>query len=122
MRFSEKKAIYLQIADWICDKILREQYHENERIPSVRDIASEVEVNSNTVMRSFDWLQNQQIIYSKRGLGYFVSNGAKDIIKRIKKEEFFEEQVPELVRSMKSLYITVEEIQLVLENYYSKIN
>lgn len=71
MNFKESKAIYLQIADRICDEILLGQYQEEERIPSVREYAAMVEVNANTAMRSFDYLQSQDIIYNKRGIGYF---------------------------------------------------
>ena len=73
MKFKESKSIYLQIADRICDEILQGQYKEEERIPSVREYAATVEVNANTVVRSFDYLQGQDIIYNKRGLGYFVA-------------------------------------------------
>ena len=72
MNFKESKAIYLQIADRICDEILLGQLGEEERIPSVREYAAIVEVNANTVMRSFDYLQSQNIIYNKRGIGYFI--------------------------------------------------
>ena len=71
MNFKESKAIYLQIADRICDEILLGQFAEEERIPSVREYATIVEVNANTVMRSFDYLQSQNIIYNKRGIGFF---------------------------------------------------
>lgn len=72
MNFKESKAIYLQIADRICDEVLLGQYREEERIPSVREYAAVVEVNANTVMRSYDYLQSQEVIYNKRGIGYFV--------------------------------------------------
>ena len=54
MNFKESKAIYLQIADRICDEILLGQSQEEERIPSVSEYAAIVEVNSNTAMRSFE--------------------------------------------------------------------
>ena len=79
MNFKESKAIYLQIADRICDEILLGQLGEEERIPSVREYAAIVEVNANTVMRSFDYLQSQNIIYNKRGIGYFVATGARAV-------------------------------------------
>ena len=84
MIFKDNKSIYLQIADRICDEILLGKYNEDERIPSVREYASMVEVNSNTVMRTYDYLQSDEIIYNKRGIGYFVSKGAKKLIKNIK--------------------------------------
>ena len=74
MNFKESKAIYLQIADRICDEVLLGQYREEERIPSVREYAAVVEVNANTVMRSYDYLQSQEVIYNKRGIGYFRLN------------------------------------------------
>ena len=116
MLFNGKKAIYLQIADMICDQILLGELEEEGRVPSVREIAAQVEVNSNTVMRSYDWLQSQQIIYTKRGLGFYVNPGAKQTIHQIRKEEFVQESVPEIVRTMQTLGITVSE----LTNYINK--
>ena len=110
MNFNGKKAIYLQIADLICDQILLGELEEEGRVPSVRETAAQVEVNSNTVMRSYDWLQNQQIIYTKRGLGFYVNPGAKQTIHQIRKEEFVQESVPEIVRTMQTLGITVSEL------------
>ncbi len=75
MNFKESKAIYLQIADRICDEILLGQFAEEERIPSVREYATIVEVNANTVMRSFDYLQSQNIIYNKRGITTYILIG-----------------------------------------------
>ena len=80
MNFKESRAIYLQIADRICDDILLGQYEEEWRIPSVREYASIVEVNANTVMRSYEYLQSQEVIYNKRGIGFFVASGAKALI------------------------------------------
>ena len=85
MNFKESKPIYLQIADRICDEILLGQYQEEERIPSVREYAAVVEVNANTVMRSYDYLQMQGVIYNKRGIGYFVSAGASELILKLRK-------------------------------------
>ncbi len=80
MDFRDTKAIYLQIADRICDEVLVGKFAEDGRIPSVREYAAVVEVNANTVMRSFDQLQSQGIIYNKRGIGYFVAAGARERI------------------------------------------
>ncbi len=114
MTFNGKKAIYLQIADLICDNILQGKSGVEERIPSVRETAADVEVNSNTVMRSYDWLQNHQIIYTKRGLGYFVCPDAKDNIMKMRKEEFFKESVPELIKKMHIIGITKEELMDII--------
>ena len=114
MNFNGKKAIYLQIADYICDKVLLGEYKEEERVPSVRETAADVEVNSNTVMRAYDWLQSHDIIYTKRGLGYFVSTGAQQTIQSLRKTEFVEESVPDLLRTMQTLGIGVDELTQLL--------
>ena len=94
MKFKESKSIYLQIADRINDEILQGQYTEEERILSVREYAATVEVNANTVVRTYDYLQGQEIIYNKRGIGYFVSAGAKDRIIALRKNIFPKVSMP----------------------------
>ena len=110
MRFKDNKAIYLQIADLICDDILQGKLLEDERIPSVREYAATVEVNANTCARAYDWMQGKEIIYTKRGLGYFVSVGAKNAILKMKREEFMNETLPDVANKMVSLDITMEEL------------
>ena len=110
MNFKESKAIYLQIADRICDEILLGQFGEEERIPSVREYAAIVEVNANTVMRSFDYLQSQNIIYNKRGIGYFVSTGARELIHSLRKNTFLKEELDYFFKQIKTLDIPIKEI------------
>ena len=107
MRFKDNKAIYLQIADLICDDILQGKLLEDERIP---EYAATVEVNANTCARAYDWLQNKEIIYTKRGLGYFVSVGAKTAILQMKREEFMNETLPDVARQMANLNISMDEL------------
>ncbi len=110
MEFKDNKPIYLQIADLICSQILSGEHPEGERLPSVRDYAVMMEVNVNTVVRSFDWLAQQEIIFQKRGLGFFVSEGAGNVISYVRRKDFFEQQLPELFESMRTLGITMEEV------------
>ena len=120
MNFKESKAIYLQIADRICDEILLGQFAEEERIPSVREYATIVEVNANTVMRSFDYLQSQNIIYNKRGIGYFESAGAKDRIITLRKDIFLHEELPEFFRQVSALDIPIKEIEKMYKEYLTQ--
>ena len=117
MKFKESKSIYLQIADRICDEILQGQYTEEERIPSVREYAATVEVNANTVVRTYDYLQGQEIIHNKRGIGYFVSAGAKDRIIALRKNIFLHEDLPEFFRQVKTLDIPMKEIEKMYKEY-----
>lgn len=122
MNFSNDKAIYVQIAERLCDEILASKYKEDERIPSVREYAVLLEVNANTTVKSYDLLANEGIIYNKRGLGYFVSAGAKKQIKKARKQEFMKERLPELARQMKLLDISTKEVVEELEKTLKKIN
>ena len=79
--------------------------------------AAEVEVNANTVARSFDYLQTREIIFNKRGIGYFVANGAKDTIRTLRKKEFVEESLPELFRKMALLDISIDDVNTLYKRY-----
>ena len=80
MEFSQPKGIYQQIADQMRDRILAGEWHEGERIPSVRELAVGVGVNPNTVTKSYQALLDREIIENQRGLGYFVAADAKQRI------------------------------------------
>ncbi len=110
MDFKDNKPIYLQIADIICNEILSGNRTEGERLPSVRDYAVQMEVNVNTVVRSFDWLSQQEIIFQRRGLGFFVSEGACNVIRSVRRDEFFHQQLPDLFASMQTLDISIDEV------------
>lgn len=111
MEFQNSKAIYLQLADHLCLAILNGTYPEDERIPSVRDFAASVEVNANTAVRAYEWLQQQEIIYTKRGLGYFVSPGAKAKIQAMRRKAFMNDDLPALFLNMQALGIEIGEIE-----------
>ena len=110
MIFSNDKAIYIQIADRLCDEILAGKYKDDDRIPSVREYAVLLEVNTNTAVKAYDELARANITYNKRGLGYFVTPGAKKQILKERKQEFMKERLPELFRQMRLLGIGIEEV------------
>ena len=111
MNFTNDKAIYLQMADRLCDEILSGAYKDDDRIPSVREYAVLLEVNTNTAVKAYDELSRANIIYNKRGLGYFVTPGAKKQILKERKREFMKERLPELFRQMQLLGITLEDVK-----------
>jgi GntR family transcriptional regulator len=111
MEFNDTQSIYLQIADYVCEQILLEHWTTEDRIPSVRDLAARVEVNPNTVMRTYDFLQQKDIIYNKRGIGYFAAPEAPQKIRVYRRERFLETELPEFFRTLYLLDISLEEIQ-----------
>lgn len=110
MELQERKAIYLQLADRLCLDILQDVYQADERIPSVREFSSQMEVNANTAVRAYEWMQLQGIIYTRRGLGYFVAQDAKHIIATMRKQSFIGEYLPKLFTDMKALGISIHEV------------
>lgn len=110
MTFSNDKAIYMQMADRLCDEILSGTYKDDDRIPSVREYAVLLEVNTNTAVKAYDELARANIIYIKRGLGYFVTKGAKEQILKERRRIFLSERLPELFRQMELLGISIDEV------------
>ena len=92
MEFNNNQAIYLQIADMICEKILLQQFRQDERILSVREMAVQLEVNPNTVMRTYDFLQGLEIITNKRGIGYYVSSDGIQKATDFRRSAFFQKE------------------------------
>ena len=117
MKFIENQPIYLQIVDWVGDKILQGEWREMERIPSVRELASQLEVNPNTVMRSYEKLQEQEVIYNQRGIGFFASPGAVHRIRNERRQSFIGEEIPRLFEKMELLSIPWDEIGRQYERY-----
>lgn len=117
MDFKENKAIYLQLADLFCENIILGKWKENERIPSVREIAAETEVNPNTVMRTYTHLQDMNIIFNKRGVGYFVSEGALDQTLKVKKEAFVKTDLPQTFNTMDLLKMEFSELKKYYEDF-----
>ena len=111
MNFTNDKAIYIQMADRLCDEILADKYKDDDRRPSVREYAVLLEVNTNTAVKAYDELSRANIIYNKRGLGYFVTPGAKKQILKERKREFMKQRLPELFRQMQLLGITLEDVK-----------
>jgi hypothetical protein len=121
MIFEENnKAIYLQIADRISDDILQGKYDSDSRIPSVREYAASVEVNANTVMRSYERLTAKGLIFNKRGIGFFVSPDAKEKIIEEKSEDLMKRQLPPLFKLMNHLGISPDDLKKEYQNYLTE--
>jgi len=118
MQFQENnKAIYLQIADAICDGILTENFTPDQRIPSVREYAASIEVNANTVMRSYEHLANNGIIFNKRGIGYFITSDAPDKVRRMRRKELLGTEIATLFRRLQLLGVTPTELTALYTDF-----
>ncbi len=117
MEYRGNRAIYIQIADTICENILTETWKEEQRIPSIREMAVTMEVNPNTVMRAYNYLQEGGIIHNKRGIGYFIMKGAYMTALNLKKDDFIQNELPYIFKTIDILNINFETLQKLYKEY-----
>ncbi len=117
MEFKDGKAIYLQIADYIAENIINNEWKEGDRIPSVREFAVDIEVNPNTVMRAYSWLQDEGIIFNKRGIGYFVGEESVEKVMKLKREDFIKKELPYFFRILEMLKIDFDSLKDMYDEY-----
>ena len=110
MEFNAHKPIYLQICDQLYGQILSGELKADDRLLSVRDLGIELGVNPNTIMRSYETMTASGIIYNKRGIGYFVAENAKELVLNEMKNEFINNELPQVIKKMKLLGIGLDEI------------
>lgn len=110
MEFQSSKGIFLQIADNLYHQILEGQLKPGDRVPSVRDLAAEFEVNRNTVMRTYTILQESGIFDNKRGIGFFISENAVELVRASEKANFFAHELPDFIRKVKLLKLNANDL------------
>jgi DNA-binding transcriptional regulator YhcF (GntR family) len=116
MEFQSSKGIFLQIADNLCHQILEGQLKPGDRVPSVRDLAVEYEVNRNTVMRTYSILEEAGIFDNKRGIGFFISEKAVELVLNNEKANFFTNELPAFIHKVKILHLNSKDLnELITE-------
>ncbi|MGY3088922.1 GntR family transcriptional regulator [Hymenobacter sp. UYAg731] len=117
MEFKDNEAIYLQIAGYVSELILRGKWPPDSKIPSVRELAGDLQVNPNTVMRTYELLQSQDVLYNKRGIGFFVAAAAVEQVQAARRERFLSQELPEVFGTMLLLGIGLPEVQRRYEDF-----
>ena len=112
---SKEKSIYIQISEMIENDILRDILLEEEKVPSTNDLAKIYTINPATAAKGVNILVDSGVLYKKRGIGMFVSTGAKKLIMKRRKAEFYENYVKAIVEEAKSLGITREDLIKMLD-------
>ena len=120
MEFKEHPAIYIQIAEYVCEQILLKKWKLGDKIISIRELAVQIEVNPNTVQRAYDLLQQQNIITNKRGIGYFTEDDAMERILDFRKEQFIENELPVFMRNIFLLKMDFKEIKEMYDQFIKK--
>src|SRR3954447_23411875 len=120
MDFKENPAIYIQIAEYVCEQILLKKWKLGDKIISIRELAVLMEVNPNTVQRAYDFLQQRNIICNKRGIGYFVENDAMERILSFRREQFIENELPVFMRNIFLLKMDFKDIKAMYDEFIKK--
>ena len=115
MEFRDTPAIYIQIAEYVCEQILLKKWKLGDKIISIREMAEAIEVNPNTVQRAYDFLQQKEIITNKRGIGYFTEADAMERILFFRRGQFMENELPVFLRNCYLLKIDMKEIKSLYE-------
>lgn len=110
MDFHAEKPIYQQIVDYAFAKILSDEWNPGQRIPSVRELAAQMSVNTHTVLKAYDYLQLHEILIVKRGMGYFLADDARDKVNKSRREAFLTITAPAFFKEMKLLGLTIDDV------------
>lgn len=117
MNFKETPAIYIQIAEYVCEQILLKKWKLGDKLISIREMAVNMEVNPNTVQRAYDFLQQRDIISNKRGVGYFIEDDATERILAFRREQFLENELPVFMRNVYLLKIDFKDLKSSFDQF-----
>lgn len=122
MQFNDNQPIWLQIYDYVCRAVVSGKWPEAERVPSVRELAAVLQVNPNTIMRAYEKLESDALVVNRRGIGFFVAEGARAQTLGVLRHEFLSEQLPALFRRMKELGVEMNTLQECYQTYLKEQN
>ena len=122
MEFVKNYPIYLQIEEIIYENILKKVWKEEDRLPSVRELAAKFEVNSNTVQKTVSRLGEMEILETRRGVGLYVKSGAFEKVREMKQKEFFENELIAIANKIKILDIQPERFCVLLKEYFDQLH
>ena len=119
LKLNDEKPIYVQIAEWLENEILDGNFKNDEKVYSQYQLAEVFNINPATAAKGLNILADEQILYKKRGLGMFVTNGAQDIILTKRKTHTLKRLVAEVVVEAERLNVTKEELIMMIKEIKS---
>lgn len=118
--FGSQTPIFLQLSQGLEDEILSGVYREGEQIPSITELAASYKINPATALKGINLLVDAGIVYKKRGIGMFVSQGALQLLKEKRQDEFFQQYVLPMVQEAKRLSIPPETLRDWIERGFAE--
>ena len=113
--FSPQKPLFQSIAEWLEDAILSDIYKEGEQVPSITEISVQYNINPATALKGVSLLVDSSLLYKKRGMGMFVSEGARAKLLEHRKEQFYSDYVQPLIHEAKRLQINDKDLFSMIE-------
>lgn len=122
MKFNldQEKPIFLQIAEGIEDGILTGAFPEGSQIPSITEFSVNYKINPATALKGINLLVDENIIFKKRGIGMFVSDGAVQKLRQKRQDQFYTNYISSLIEEAKRLGITSDDIIAMIERGFSQ--
>jgi len=120
IEFEDERPIFVQIAEQIEDGILSGAFPEESQIPSTTEISVNYRINPATALKGINLLVDSEIVYKKRGVGMFVSEGAVEVIREKRKEEFFDRYILRLAEEARKLSLTKKDVEDMIERGFTK--
>jgi DNA-binding transcriptional regulator YhcF (GntR family) len=117
VNFKPNYSIYLQVADFVCEKVLTSVWRDGDKLPAVKDLAVVTSVNPNTVIKALTWLQDNDILTTQRGVGYFLTEGAVAKTLALKRRQFIEEDLPDVFATMRLVGMEMDELEELYQKY-----
>jgi len=108
--WNDNQPIYRQLRDRVVAMILDGVLKDGDPLPSVRTVATDLRVNPLTVLKAYQELADEQLVEKKRGLGMFVSAGARDTLLQLERQKFLAEEWPRIQATIHRLGLTLEDL------------
>jgi DNA-binding transcriptional regulator YhcF (GntR family) len=114
--FDENKPIYIQITDLIKKQMISHEILPGEKLPSVRDMSKQLEVNPNTVQRAYLEMEREMLVYTKRGQGTFIVDEPK-VVRKLR-QEMVQDKVSAFIREMKEFGFSQDELIKIIDQHW----
>jgi GntR family transcriptional regulator len=118
--WKENQPIYRQLRELVVERIMDGSFVEGEAIPSVRQVAADYQVNHLTVGKAYQELVELGLLQKRRGLGMYVTEGARSALTRQEQQQFIDEELPAFAERARMLGLDLDKVVELLRNIGSK--
>lgn len=122
MTFTDDRPIFVQLAEQLKDGIISGAFPEEGQIPSITEYAATYKINPATALKGINILVDAGLLYKKRGVGMFVSSGAREALLKERREAFYRDYIERVVREAKRLGLTSGQLAEMLERGFENVD